>query len=351
MSKGTTKDRGQPTLFDFGAEPETPPESPPPVAARTDVVAQTDVAARTDVAPVPAPPEPALKEPALKAATDVALPDAEARSYATDPRRNVVLEASAGTGKTSVLVARYLNLLSLDVDPSNILAITFTRKAAAEMRERIVTALRRASAESPEGRTRWLALRDRLNDVSISTIDAFCYGLLREFPLEAGLDPAFTLADETEVARLVEEALDHAIRICQKIASEDPDVALVFARLTGPRLRAGLAHLLERRLVAQAALARYLRKGPRDLTIESAAARAADRMRDTLRTVPPGGPGALEAFLADGPVQHARFRLLSSDLRALELGEVTEPARLAAVFDEIRAYFLTQSGTPRTRLT
>ena len=74
-------------------------------------------------------------------------------------------------------------------------------------------------------------------------------------------------------------------------------------------------------------------------------------MRDTLRTVPPGGPGALQAFLADGPVQHARFRLLSSDLRALELGEVTEPARLAAVFDEIRAYFLTQSGSPRTRLT
>ena len=282
---------------------------------------------------------------------DVALPDAEARTYATDPRRNVVLEASAGTGKTSVLVARYLNLLSLDVDPSNILAITFTRKAAAEMRERIVTALRRASAESPEGRTRWLALRDRLNDVSISTIDAFCYGLLREFPLEAGLDPAFTLADETEVARLVEEALDHAIRICQKIASEDPDVALVFARLTGPRLRAGLAHLLERRLVAQAALARYLQRGPRDLTIEIAAARAADRMRDTLRSVPPGGPGALQAFLADGPVQHARFKLLSSDLRALELGEVTEPARLAAVFDEIRAYFLTQSGSPRTRLT
>ena len=67
--------------------------------------------------------------------------------------------------------------------------------------------------------------------------------------------------------------------------------------------------------------------------------------------MPPGGHGALQAFLADGPVQHARFRLLSSDLRALDLGEVTEPARLAAVFDEIRAYFLTQSGSPRTRLT
>src|SRR5690349_11083139 len=161
----------------------------------------------------PPPPLPRVEVTRAEPVADVALPDAEARAYATDPRRNVVLEASAGTGKTSVLVARYLNLLSLDVDPSNILAITFTRKAAAEMRERIVTALRRQAAETAEGRTRWMALRDRLNDVSISTIDAFCYGVLREFPLEAGLDPAFTLADETEVARLVEEALDHAIRI------------------------------------------------------------------------------------------------------------------------------------------
>ncbi len=63
------------------------------------------------------------------------LPDAAARERAVDPAHNVVLEASAGTGKTHVLVDRYLNLLSKGVDPANILAITFTRKAAAEMRE------------------------------------------------------------------------------------------------------------------------------------------------------------------------------------------------------------------------
>ena len=64
--------------------------------------------------------------------------DEAARTYAIDPRHNVVLEASAGTGKTTVLVQRYVNLLSAGVDPANILAITFTRKAAAEMRERII---------------------------------------------------------------------------------------------------------------------------------------------------------------------------------------------------------------------
>ena len=71
-------------------------------------------------------------------------PDAEAREFARDPDHNVVLEASAGTGKTSVLVTRYVNLLTRGVDPANILAITFTRKAAAEMRERIIRELRRA---------------------------------------------------------------------------------------------------------------------------------------------------------------------------------------------------------------
>ena len=64
--------------------------------------------------------------------------DTIARAFAVDPAQHVVLEASAGTGKTSVLVARYVNLLKRGVDPSNILAITFTRKAAAEMRERIL---------------------------------------------------------------------------------------------------------------------------------------------------------------------------------------------------------------------
>jgi ATP-dependent helicase/nuclease subunit A len=131
------------------------------------------------------------------------LRDAEARRAAVDPTQNVVLEASAGTGKTRVLVDRYVNLLRAGVDPRNILAMTFTRKAAAEMRERIVRTLREAADHSVEDAARWHQLRDRLNDIAISTIDAFCLSLLREFPLEADLDPGFDVADETEVPRLV----------------------------------------------------------------------------------------------------------------------------------------------------
>ena len=111
------------------------------------------------------------------------------RAYAVDPLNNVVLEASAGTGKTRVLVERYVNLLGAGVDPDHILAITFTRKAAAEMGQRIVERLKEASRLSQIDAARWRDLRSHLGDIAISTIDAFCLRLLREFRLEADVDP------------------------------------------------------------------------------------------------------------------------------------------------------------------
>src|SRR6266849_6605644 len=83
------------------------------------------------------------------------LPDATARRYAVDPSKNIVLEASAGTGKTQVLVERYVNLLRAGVEPDHILAITFTRKAAAEMRLRIIERLKEASRLSELDAARW----------------------------------------------------------------------------------------------------------------------------------------------------------------------------------------------------
>ena len=201
--------------------------------------------------------------------------DQAGRERAVDPRFNVALEASAGTGKTRVLVDRYVNLLRAGVDPSEILALTFTRKAAAEMRDRIVATLRNAAAKGEIPPARWRELRDRTADVAISTIDAFCLSLLREFPLEADLDPGFQMADETEVPRLVDEALDRALRICREVAREDEHVALVFAQLGDRRARAGLSVLLARRIVAPAVLARYLSLGPPDLTVQESARRGA----------------------------------------------------------------------------
>src|SRR5213595_2278332 len=104
--------------------------------------------------------------------------DTAARLAAVDPTQNIVLEASAGTGKTRVLVERYVNLLLAGAEPDNILAITFTRKAAAEMRQRIVERLKEAGRTSELDRARWRDLRARLSDISISTIDEFCLSLL-----------------------------------------------------------------------------------------------------------------------------------------------------------------------------
>jgi ATP-dependent helicase/nuclease subunit A len=271
-------------------------------------------------------------------------PDAVARQFAVDPANNVVLEASAGTGKTSVLVARYINLLKRGIDPSNILAMTFTRKAAAEMRERIVSELREAAGLSALDKARWLELRDRLGDIAISTIDAFCLSLLREFPLEADLDPGFEMADETEVPRLIEDALDQALRILTAMARTEPDIALVFAQLGITRVREGLATLLDRRLVAWQALDRFLAKGPSDLTAETVCQQSARALLDALGRV----PGGLAAFLADGPSAHPRYQLLGRDLQRLpKLGHGSTAAIRGAI-DRVAAHFLTADGSPRT---
>jgi ATP-dependent helicase/nuclease subunit A len=289
-----------------------------------------------------------------RSAIEPALPDASARRHAVDPSENVVLEASAGTGKTRVLVERYVNLLRAGVEPQHILAITFTRKAAAEMRERIVDRLREASRTSRADLARWRDLKDRLGDIAISTIDAFCLSLLREFPLEADVDPGFDIADETQVPRLIEESLDQALRICRSVAREDDDVALVFAQLGERRLRAGLSLLIDRRLVAPAALRRYLESGPRDLSAAVACARAAERLKGLFRGVRDG----LEVFLQDGPWRHPQFAMLAADVRRLcapagdgapALPNRREQAAFRALVDRLRAYFLTQDGRPREK--
>src|SRR5262245_58799129 len=284
-------------------------------------------AASDDPPSIPAPPH-------MSAVAD---PDSRARQFAVDPSENVVLEASAGTGKTSVLVARYINLLKAGVDPANILAMTFTRKAAAEMRERIIRELKTSSSRSEFDRARWNDIRDRLGEIAISTIDAFCLSLLREFPLEADLDPGFEIADETEVPRLIEDALDRSMRIFARRAKDDPDVALVLAQLGVSRTRQGLALLLERRLVAWNVLDRFLTGGPSDLTAATVCRRAATGLQDALRTA----PGGLAGFLSQGPLDHPRYQLLVRDLRRFAQLDRSGDAEIRAVLDRIGAHFLT----------
>ncbi len=267
-------------------------------------------------------------------------PDARARRLAVDPLRNVALEASAGTGKTRVLVDRYVRLLEAGVAPRNILAITFTRKAAAEMRQRVMATLRQRHREGGITAQRWREIRDAFNDVSISTIDAFCLSLLHEFPLEAGVDPGFDLADETETPRFVESSLDSALAIGRGISRDDSDVALLFTELGEPRLRKALTALLDRRLVASDALNRFLRG--RDITIDAACHRLVHALRGAMSSI------SVDALVATGP-HVPGFDLLAREMRELMTDPPLPPSRLRGLLDRLSDLVLTKQGDPRKR--
>ncbi|MFB3853407.1 MAG: UvrD-helicase domain-containing protein [Vicinamibacterales bacterium] len=275
--------------------------------------------------------------------------DRAARAAAVDPRLNIVLEASAGTGKTRVLVDRYVNLLDAGVDPANILAITFTRKAAAEMRERIVSRVRESAALSPASRSKWLALAERLPEVSISTIDSFCLALLREFPLEADLEPGFEVADDDEARRLAREAIESTIAIARRLSHTRSDVALVLGQLDERGLAEGLAALLSNRLVAARAFRRSTPAGARPPRVEEAISALARRLCGAFTE----RVGGVETFLASAPSWHPRFQLAATGLRevcAPGRGTPAAPGPLRALLDDLARHFLTVSGTPRDRL-
>jgi ATP-dependent helicase/nuclease subunit A len=274
-------------------------------------------------------------------------PDQRARRLAVDPLRNVALEASAGTGKTRVLVDRYVRLLEAGVAPRNILAITFTRKAAAEMRQRVMATLRQRQREGGITPARWREIRDAFGDIGISTIDAFCLSLLHEFPLEAGVDPGFDLADETETPRFIESSLDSALAIGRAISLDDSDVALLFTELGEPRLRKALTALLDRRLVANDALNRFLRG--REMSVEMASHRLLHALRGAMSSIAAGGDGAVRLFVSTGPAVPA-FDIIAREMRELMVdAPAMTPARLRGLLDRLSDLVLTQKGEPRKR--
>ena len=116
----------------------------------------------------------------------------------TDLMSNLCVEAGAGTGKTTVLVSRIVEILRTGYAPIDKLAvITFTEKAAAELSVRVREGLEKALAENHDPKQAdqiRTALRD-LNRARIETIHAFASSLLRERPVEAGLDPNFEVLD------------------------------------------------------------------------------------------------------------------------------------------------------------
>jgi ATP-dependent helicase/nuclease subunit A len=287
---------------------------------------------------------------------------------AADPRASSWVSASAGSGKTRLLVDRVLRLMLAGNDPGHILCLTFTRAAAAEMATRLQARLGawatlpdealdreiEALAGAPPDRTtreRARALFARVLDLpggmKIATIHAFCQGLLRRFPLEAGVAPQFALVEEAEAQALLAQARE---------------AALAEAPLTdaGARAVARLAALTDHGRLGEAIAAVLPARGrPGLAAIGNSPEGVAAAQRRVLGLDIDDTEASLLAEACDPPaeVADALARLAAAWIgangaqeeagRSLRAWLAADPQARAARWDEYRLLFLTRTGTPR----
>ncbi len=137
---------------------------------------------------------------------------ADRRKASEDLDTSYIVEAAAGTGKTTLLVARILSLIKeKKAVPDEIVAITFTERAAAELKIRLQDDLSKALDEAGRDSPGAQHLADALwglERMQVTTIHSFCAALIRERPVEAGVDPNFKVGDELMASLIEEEAWD-----------------------------------------------------------------------------------------------------------------------------------------------
>ena len=194
---------------------------------------------------------------------EITTPLNDEQLQAVEATGSVFVSAGAGTGKTSVLVERYVRAVcDRGIDVESILVITYTRKAAGELRGRIRSALRT--------RGRPDLARD-LDGAWISTIHGFCSRLLRTYPFAVGLDPRFRELEDSGAAVLRGEAFERALEsFC---SGGDPERLRLLATYRANGLRRMLTGVYE--------------------TLRSRGARARARARRAPRTC---GRGRAAAF-------------------------------------------------------
>jgi len=165
---------------------------------------------------------------------------------------HLAVTAGAGAGKTRALVGRYLHWVETGAPVRALIAITFTEKAAREMRSRIRREIEAWLAESGAvgPADPWQTAYIELDSAPIGTIHALCANLLRLYPAEAGVDPRFTVIEEDRAAMLRAQAIEAALAWAATDAGADP----LFAAFQEGALRRLLATLMNQRLDAAPAL-------------------------------------------------------------------------------------------------
>ena len=187
-------------------------------------------------------------------------PSCEQRPAVLARGGDIVVTAGAGTGKTRTLVARYLSLLAQGLPLRSIVAITFTKKAAREMRNRVRDEMRRYLEQVSMDRAeyqRWLRLYGELDAARIGTIHHLCTEILRAHPAEAQVDPRFDVLEEGQVAILRRRAMEGALAW----AADDLRAVSLFGLLGERELQDTLARLMAQRLE----VAESLRRMPEDI--------------------------------------------------------------------------------------
>jgi ATP-dependent exoDNAse (exonuclease V) beta subunit len=193
------------------------------------------------------------------------IPDNKERTQALDPARSFIVEAPAGSGKTELLIRRYLKLLATVERPEDILAITFTRKAAGEMHSRVVDALSFAAkgvepkesykletyelsieALARDGEKGW-GLLENPSRLRVQTIDSLSARIIAGMPVLTGLGGRANIVEEPD--EIYEEA---ARRTIEKVEEDTRDGECVREALShldnfSPNLRARLVAMLKKR--------------------------------------------------------------------------------------------------------
>lgn len=140
----------------------------------------------------------------------------EQRLAVNTVEENVLVSAGAGSGKTHVLVERYVEILRRypDVSLANIIAVTYTKKAAAEMRSRLKSKFLSLSRDEKEAQLemteRWRLAMLEVDSARIGTIHSLCESILKAFPGDCGIDPQYKVVEDLDQAQMIKESIDYA---------------------------------------------------------------------------------------------------------------------------------------------
>jgi ATP-dependent exoDNAse (exonuclease V) beta subunit len=169
----------------------------------------------------------------MSTVTEPQAPNQE-QAVAIDAGGTVFVSAGAGTGKTTVIVERFVRAIERGVDVGSILVVTFTERAAGELRSRIRARLLQSGRAD---------LARELDGAWISTIHGFCHRLLRAYPAAAGIDPRFRVLDESQASVLRAEAF--GVALAEFCAGEHPERVKLLATYGADGLRRMLGGVAE----------------------------------------------------------------------------------------------------------